>query len=122
MPKPILYHNPRCSKSRQALAFMQDQDIEFSLVEYLKTPLTLAQLTSLLAALKNNQAVSSAHDMLRPKETEYSLAKLNKEASDAQIIEAIAEYPKLLERPILLHKRKAAIGRPLENIQELLND
>lgn len=113
----MLFHNPRCSKSRQALAFLSDQNVTVEVVEYLKNPLNVEQVNTLYKAL----AIDSAHDMIRPKEAEFSLAGLSKEATNEEVINAIAQYPKLLERPILLLGESAAIGRPLENIAALLN-
>lgn len=119
MPKAILFHNPRCSKSRQALEYMQQQhaDIELEVIEYLKQAPSLNELKSLYEALN----IESAHAMIRPKEKEYNEAGLDKSASNDIVLEAIANYPKLLERPIVSFKGKAAIGRPLSNIEALMN-
>ncbi|MFW8589604.1 arsenate reductase (glutaredoxin) [Glaciecola sp. 2405UD65-10] len=119
MPKAILFHNPRCSKSRQALEYMQQQhaNIELDVIEYLKQPPSLDELESLFNALN----IESAHTMIRPKEKEYNEAGLNKNASNESVLEAISNYPKLLERPIVSFEGKAAIGRPLSNIEALMN-
>jgi arsenate reductase len=122
MPNPVLYHNPRCSKSRQALALLSAEDAVFSVVEYLKTPLNESEISNVYKALKANDAVKCAYDMLRTKESEYKLAELSTTSSDAQVIAAIAKYPKLLERPIYMANNLAAIGRPLENIKAMIND
>jgi arsenate reductase len=122
MPNPILYHNPRCSKSRQALAFLNDQHIVVEVVEYLKTPLSVEQLNVLYHSLKATDAVVNAIDMVRSKELEFSLAGLSVGSSDSEVINAIARSSKLLERPILYSAGLAAIGRPLENIKAILND
>lgn len=122
MPNPILYHNPRCSKSRQALAYLDEQNIDIDIIEYLKIVPKLDEIKTLYKALKENNAINSAIEMIRPKEAEFSAAGLNKSASDEEILKAIAEYPKLLERPILLKNGLAAIGRPLANIEALVND
>lgn len=117
MPKAKLFHNPRCSKSRQALAFMQEQsDIELEVIEYLKEPLERTQVLSIYSAL----GIDNAHQMIRAKEPEYKTANLSKEASNDAILDAIVAFPKLLERPILLINSKAAIGRPLENFESIL--
>jgi arsenate reductase len=117
MPKATLYHNPRCSKSREALAFVEQQVNNLEVVEYLKNPLTKEQLQNLYRALD----IHSAHQMIRPKEAEYKLAGLHQEASDDEVLSAIAKYPKLLERPILQYGDKAATGRPLDYIVSLLH-
>jgi arsenate reductase len=117
MPKATLYHNPRCSKSREALAFVEQQVNDVEVVDYLKKPLNKEQLRTLYDALD----IQSAHQMIRPKEAEYKLAGLQKESGDDEILDAIAKYPKLLERPILHYGNKAAIGRPLDYIVALLH-
>ncbi len=122
MSHNVLYHNPRCSKSRQALAFLEQQNIEFEVHDYLKNPLTSHQLEQLFNALKINDAVEIAHDMLRTKEGEYKEAELSADTPDAQVLSAISKHPKLLERPIFLMQNKAAIGRPLDNIESLISD
>jgi arsenate reductase len=122
MPNLTLYHNPRCSKSRQALALLNERGLKIDLIEYLKTGLTKADADTLYQALKDNDSLTSALGMIRVKEAEYGLAGLSKESSDAEIITALVAYPKLLERPILLKNGLAAIGRPIENIEALLND
>lgn len=122
MPNTVLYHNPRCSKSRQAVAFLEQNNVQFEIHEYLKNPLTVHQLEQVFNALKNNNALLDAHAMIRKKEAEYKQANLSDESTDGQVLTAIAEYPKLLERPILLVENNAAIGRPLENIEALVGD
>lgn len=117
MSKAILYHNPRCSKSRQALEFLNEQDIDIHVHEYLKTPLTYEQLTIVKEAL----GITSMLEMTRIKEKEFPLAGLTKSSSNEEVLQAMLKYPKLIERPILLYKQKAAIGRPLENIKALIN-
>jgi arsenate reductase len=111
-----LFHNPRCSKSRQALEYVVQAGLEVDIREYLKVPLTLTEIKTLFEALKINNAM----DMVRTKEKEFKEAGLDKDASDQQIFKAIAEYPKLLERPIISNGKNAAIGRPLENIVECI--
>lgn len=122
MPNPVLYHNPRCSKSRQALAMLKSKNINCKVVEYLKTPLSDNETTSIYKALIANSAIKNGHDMIRNKESEFALAGLSKSASDSDIIAAIVKYPKLLERPIYMNNHLAAIGRPIENIEALIND
>ena len=117
MPKATLYHNPRCSKSREALAFLDQHFEQLDVIEYLKSPLNKAQLSALYSALN----LQSAQQMIRPKEAEYKLANLTQDSSDDEILNALEQYPKLLERPIHQYGSKAAIGRPLDHIVSLLH-
>jgi arsenate reductase len=110
-----IYHNPRCSKSRQALALLEEKGINADIRLYLNDPLTAPELKALLGKLK-----VPAHDLLRSKEAEYKEAGLSKEATEAQIIAAIINAPKLLERPIVETDKGARIGRPTEAILDIL--
>jgi arsenate reductase len=111
-----LYHNPRCSKSRGALELLEARGLTPNVVRYLETPLNAAQIKALLGKLG-----ISARQLLRSGEDEYKMLQLADESlSDAQLIDAIAQHPKLMERPILEVGDKAVIGRPPENILELL--
>jgi len=110
-----IYHNPRCSKSRQTLALLQEQGIEPEIVEYLKVPLNMGILSSLRKKLGGD-----AYIMLRPKEAEYKQAGLSKESTPEEILRVITEHPKLLERPIVVKGDKAAIGRPPESVLDIL--
>jgi len=109
-----IYHNPRCSKSRQTLALLEEQaqqtKQEITIVEYLKTPLNQNDITRLLAQLN-----CSPLEMMRTKESEFSEQNL-KEASEEQLVTAMANTPKLIERPIVSNGNKAIIGRPPENV------
>lgn len=118
MPNTVLYHNPRCTKSRQALAYLQNIDLDVVVVEYLKTHLNIAEVQQIFTALP----IEHAMQMIRPKEAEFVEAHLSKTSSDDDVLNAIVKYPKLLERPILLKGKKAAIGRPLEKIKALVNE
>ncbi|WP_242205956.1 MULTISPECIES: arsenate reductase (glutaredoxin) [unclassified Pseudomonas] len=111
-----LYHNPRCSKSRGALELLEARGLTPNVVRYLETPLNAAQIKALLGKLG-----ISARQLLRTGEDEYKMLQLADESlSEAQLIDAIAEHPKLMERPILEVGNKAVIGRPPENVLELL--
>ncbi|PNG41770.1 arsenate reductase (glutaredoxin) [Pseudomonas asplenii] len=111
-----LYHNPRCSKSRGALELLEARGLTPNVVRYLETPLSAAQIKALLGKLG-----ISARQLLRTGEDEYKMLHLADEnLSEAQLIDAIAQHPKLMERPILEVGDKAVIGRPPENILELL--
>lgn len=111
-----LYHNPRCSKSRGALELLQARGLTPTVVRYLETPLDATQLKALLAKLG-----LSARQLLRTGEDEYKHLDLaNASLTETQLIAAIAAHPKLMERPILETADKAIIGRPPENVLEIL--
>jgi arsenate reductase len=115
MPTTI-YHNPRCSKSRAALALLRDQGIEPEVVEYLKTPPdfdTLAQLLDMLGL--------EPRDVMRRKEKEYKENGLDDpNLSREQLIAAMVAHPKLIERPIVVKEGKAALGRPPEKVLDIV--
>ncbi|KTC10903.1 arsenate reductase [Pseudomonas marginalis ICMP 9505] len=111
-----LYHNPRCSKSRGALELLEARGLNPSVVRYLETPLDATQLKALLGKLG-----IGARQLLRTGEDEYKTLNLaDASLSEAQLIAAIAAHPKLMERPILETADKAVIGRPPENLLEIL--
>lgn len=111
-----LYHNPRCSKSRGALELLEARGLAPTVVRYLETPLDATQLKALLAKLG-----VSARQLLRIGEDEYKALNLaDASLTEAQLIAAIAAHPKLMERPILETADKAIIGRPPENVLEIL--
>ena len=111
-----IYHNPRCSKSRQTLELLKQQGIEPDTIEYLKTPPSKTELKGVLKMLG-----ISARDLLRSKEPEYKALGLdNPKLTEDAIIEAMIETPKLMERPIVIANNKAAIGRPPEQVLEIL--
>ncbi len=111
-----LYHNPRCSKSRGALELLEASGLTPTVVRYLETPLSATQIKALLGKLG-----ISARQLLRSGEEEYKTLNLaDASLSEQQLIDAIAAHPKLMERPILEVGDKAVIGRPPENVLELL--
>ncbi|WP_426157443.1 arsenate reductase (glutaredoxin) [Pseudomonas sp. TSRC2-2] len=111
-----LYHNPRCSKSRGALELLEARGLSPNVVRYLETPLNAAQIKALLGKLG-----ISARQLLRTGEEEFKTLNLaDASLSEQQLIDAIAAHPKLLERPILEVGDRAVIGRPPENVLELL--
>lgn len=111
-----LYHNPRCSKSRGALELLEARGLQPTVVRYLETPPTAAELTALLAKLQ-----LPARDLLRTGEDDYKALNLaDASLTEAQLIAAMVEHPKLIERPILIAGDKAVIGRPPERVLELL--
>jgi len=111
-----IYHNPRCSKSRETLNLLQSKNIEPSVVEYLKTPLSHEQISILVSQLGFN----SARDLMRTKEEQYKALNLKDENSESVLIDAMVENPKLIERPIVVNNNKAALGRPPENVLSVL--
>lgn len=116
MTKAVIYHNPRCSKSRQTLALLEDNSIDFDTVLYLDTPPTIAELTSILRKLK-----ITARELLRKGEEEYKQLQLADPAkTDAELIAAMVAHPKLIERPIVIIGNRAVLGRPPENVLELI--
>lgn len=110
-----IYHNSRCSKSRNSYNLLVEKGIEFETVEYLKTPLTKKELKDLLSKLD-----IPAKDLIRKGEAAFKENFKGKELSEAQWIDAMLEYPKLIERPIVVKGNKAVIGRPIENVIELI--
>lgn len=111
-----LYHNPRCSKSRQALALLQEKGIEPSIKLYLEQPPTAAELKKLLAKLG-----LSARELLRKGEDAYKELNLKDEQlSESALIKAMVSHPKLIERPIAVEGERAVVGRPPENVLSLL--
>lgn len=111
-----LYHNPRCSKSRAALELLEQRGLAPTVVRYLETPLDAAQLRSLLGKLG-----IGARQLLRTGEDEYKeLGLADTSLSEEQLIAAIVQHPKLMERPVLEAGDKAIIGRPPENVLEIL--
>ncbi|GIU25835.1 arsenate reductase [Shewanella schlegeliana] len=116
MTNVTIYHNPRCSKSRQTLALLEENNCNIHIVEYLKTPVSSAELTDILTKLD-----ISPRALMRVKETEYKeLALADSSLTDEQLIQAMLTTPKLIERPIVLANNKAAIGRPPENVLSIL--
>ena len=118
MPNKItLYHNPRCSKSRAALQLLQQQKTGFDVVDYQKTPPDAATLTKILNLLD-----FKASQLLRQGEAQYKNLKADIENySDAELIDLMVKYPILIERPLVITENDAAIGRPIDNIIELLD-
>ncbi|NLB57571.1 MAG: arsenate reductase (glutaredoxin) [Gammaproteobacteria bacterium] len=113
----VLYHNPRCSKSRGALELLQERGIEPQVVRYLDTPPDAATLRTLVRKLGIRP-----RELLRTGEEEYrSLGLADESVGDDAIIEAMAAHPRLIERPILVRGERAVIGRPPERGLELLD-
>ncbi len=116
MPGVTIYHNPRCSKSRQTLALIEQQGIVPHVIRYLDTSPSAAELQAIINLLN-----ISPRQLMRRKEAEYQLLQLDDDArTDADLIQAIVETPKLMERPVVLANGKAIIGRPPENVLKIL--
>lgn len=116
MTDPTLYHNPRCSKSRGALELLEGLGLAPTVVRYLETPPDADTLKALLGKLG-----IGARQLLRTGEDEYKALDLaNPALSDAQLVDAMVQHPKLIERPILVVGDKAVIGRPPEKVLEIL--
>ncbi|MGB3947243.1 MAG: arsenate reductase (glutaredoxin) [Bacteroidia bacterium] len=109
--KYTIYHNNRCSKSREACSILQEKGIAFETIEYLKTPLNQKQLKELLLMLG-----ITAEALVRKSEPIYKELFANKKLTNAQWIKALAENPVLIERPIIVKGNKAVIGRPIEKV------
>lgn len=111
-----IYHNPRCSKSRQTLQLLQERGIEPDVVLYLETPPDAETLAAIIKKLG-----ITPRQLLRKGEEEYKEANLaDASLSDQQLINAMATCPRLIERPIVLNNGKAALGRPPENVLDIL--
>lgn len=109
-----IYHNPRCSKSRATLALLESHAIDHEVIHYLENPPSRADLERLLGKLG-----CPAQDIVRFNEPEFAQSGLPRDAGPAQLLDAIARYPKLLQRPIVEHGDAARIGRPPEAVLEL---
>lgn len=115
MSKVEIYHNPRCSKSRQTLSLLQDNGIEPEVIEYLKQPPSVDDLKQLLTAL----GFSSARELMRSKEEAYKANDLANQHDEEKLLEAMHNHPKLIERPIVVSGSQARLGRPPEAVMDL---
>ena len=111
-----IYHNPQCSKSRATLQLLHDQDIKPEIVEYLKTPPSRLELNHVLDTLG-----MEPRELMRKNESEYKAANLdNPDLSREELIQAMLDHPRLIERPIVVNNGKVAIGRPPEQVLDIL--
>ena len=110
-----IYHNPRCGKSRDCLAFLETSDKKFEIIKYLETPLSFNELEEIIRKLKINPI-----ELIRKNETLWKENFKGKEVTDSEIIQAMVDYPILMERPIVVYNDKAIIARPLEKIREII--
>ncbi len=111
-----IWHNPRCSKSRDSFKLLEERGIDAEVVKYLENVPTKEELTELLKMLD-----MSARELMRTKEAVYKELNLKDENSEEALIEAMVANPKLIERPIVIRGNKAVIGRPIEKVVELLS-
>lgn len=110
-----IYHNPRCSKSRDSFNLLTEKGLTFETVEYIKTPLSKEELTELLSKLN-----IPAKDLIRKGEKDFKENFKGKELSEEEWIDAMLSFPKLIERPIVVKDDKAVIGRPIEKVIDLI--
>ena len=116
MTTVTIYHNPRCSKSRQTLQLLRDNGIDPRIIEYLKSPPTKSELNSILKMLG-----MEPRDLMRKQENEYKQDGLDDpDLNRNDLIQAMLQHPVLIERPIVISKNKAVIGRPPENVLAII--
>lgn len=110
-----IYHNPRCSKSRETLKLIREKGVEPEIIEYLKDTPTASEIAGLLKKLG-----IPAVDLVRKGEAVYKEKFKGRELTEAEWIEVLAEFPQLIERPVVVRGKKAALGRPPEKVLEIL--
>lgn len=114
MPEGTIYHNPKCSTSRKTLELLRDNGIEPTVVQYLKTPPSRAELATMI-----KDAGIDVRTAVRKRESLYSELGLA-DASDDQLLDAMAEHPILIERPFVVTDNGTRLARPLDNVREIL--
>jgi len=116
MAEVVIYHNPKCSKSRQTMALLEERGIEPTVVKYLETPPNAAKLKELLSLL-----AMAPRELMRKNEAPYKALELAREdLSEDELVRVMVENPVLIERPIVEANGKAAVGRPPERVLEIL--
>lgn len=113
--KARIYHNPRCSKSRATLKLLEDRDVDLEIVEYLQTPPSKQTLESLLRKLGKR-----ARDIVRAGEAEFKESGLSLDAPDDELLDLMVKHPRLIERPIVEVGSRARMGRPPEQVLDLI--
>ena len=116
MANLILYHNPRCSKSRQTLEIIKKSQQEFEIVEYLKDLLSISELEIIIEKLGITPV-----ELVRKNELIWKENYKGKNLSDKEIVQAMIENPKIMERPIVVNGEKAVLGRPPKNVLKIIN-
>ena len=111
----VIYHNPRCRKSREGLQILEESGKDFEIVKYLENTPTKEELSDIIKLLGIKPI-----DLVRKNESIWKENYKNKQLSDNEIITAMVENPKLIERPIVVNKNKAIVGRPPENIKKII--
>lgn len=116
MSETKIFHNPRCSKSRQTLALLEEHGETPTIIEYLDTPPTVEELSFII-----NELGVQARDLMRKGENEYKELNLADESlSETELLSAMTAHPRLIERPIVIKNSKVAVGRPPENVLSIL--
>jgi len=110
-----LYHNPRCSKSREGLSILRDRNLDFEIVEYLKIPLTKEELSNIIKKLN-----IAPIDLVRKNERIWKENFKDQKLDNEQVLDALVEHPKLIERPILVNGNLAVVGRPPEQLISII--
>ncbi|MDB4297142.1 arsenate reductase (glutaredoxin) [Flavobacteriaceae bacterium] len=110
-----IYHNPRCTKSRQGVAFLEENKVEFEIIKYLNEPFTESSLKEVLLQLE-----MTPMELVRKTEAIWKSDYKGKELTDAELVTAMVNNPKLIERPIVVHNNKAVVARPTEKISDIL--
>ncbi|OQX73638.1 MAG: arsenate reductase (glutaredoxin) [Campylobacteraceae bacterium 4484_4] len=111
-----IWHNPRCSKSRDVMKFLEAEGLEPEVIKYLEVPHTKEEIKHLIEML----GLKSARELMRTKEPLYRELGLKEETDEEKLIEAMVEHPRLIERPIVIKENRAVIGRPIEKVIELV--
>ena len=111
-----IYHNPRCSKSRETLSILQKKRIGIDIIRYLDTPLSIKEIKSILRKLD-----ISPHKMIREEEDIWKKKNKNKSLSDEQIIQLMVDHPKIIERPIVINQNQGIIARPPEKVLTIID-
>lgn len=110
-----IWHNPRCSKSRNALNLLEEKNIDANVVKYLDETPSKDELKDILSKLN-----MTAQELMRKGEDVYKELDLKNETNEEKLLDAMIENPKLIERPVIIRGNKAVIARPIENLEELL--
>ncbi len=110
-----IYHNQRCSKSRECYNILDSKQVDFEVIKYLEEPLSKAKLQEIIKML-NIKPI----ELVRKNEAIWKEKYKGKEMDDTAVVEALVQYPKLIERPIVINGNKAVIGRPPEKVLEIL--
>ncbi len=109
-----IYHNPRCKKSRAGLQYLREKNVEYEIIEYLKNPFTEAELKDVLIKMNKKPA-----EVIRSQEDVYKKNFKGRNFTDDEWVKILIEYPKLIQRPIVMKNYKAVLGDPPENIDSL---